>query len=136
MSSLNQITLLGNVGGDPEQRTVGDSAVTAFSLATSRQWKGKDGSKQEKTEWHRCQAWNMGTNKLADIAAQYVRKGDKVLVVGSLEYREWEKDGVKRTSAEIRVSDIRLLGGKAGGAAPAARSVEQVLTPDEDDLPF
>lgn len=136
MSSLNQITLLGNVGNDPEQRQVGDSAVTAFSLATSRQWKGRDGSKQEKTEWHRCQAWNMGTNKLADIAAQYLRKGDKVLVVGSLEYRDWEKDGVKRTAAEIRVSDIRRMGGKRDAAAPAARSVSEVLAPDEDDLPF
>lgn len=136
MSSLNQITLLGNVGSDPETRDVGGSRVTSFSLATSRQWKGKDGSKQEKTEWHRCQVWNVGTSTLADIAAQYVKKGGKVLVVGSMEYREWEKDGVKRTSAEVRVEKLQLVSGKREDGAADVRQTPAALTPDEDDLPF
>jgi single-strand DNA-binding protein len=79
---------------------------------------------------------------LADIAAQYVKKGDKVLVVGAMEYRKWtDKEGVERTAAEVRVSDLRLLGGKKGDeAAPKApRAVEHVLASVEDDdsdLPF
>lgn len=142
MSSHNLITLVGNVGKAPEIRTVGSGKVANFSLATSRQWKDKSGQKQEKTEWHRLVAWNAGQTGLADIVERYVQKGDKVLVVGALEYREWEKDGVTRTSAEIRVTDLRLLGGKKGDHEPgdrepaAPRDVSAVLADEEDDLPF
>jgi single-strand DNA-binding protein len=145
MSSLNQITLLGNVGHDPETRDVGGTAVASFSLATSRQWKGKDGGKQEKTEWHRCVVWNLGTQKLADIAAQYVKKGDKVLVVGSMEYRKYtDQSGVEKQAAEVRVSDLRLLGGRKDQAAPApAKPPAQThddfpnaLDDEDDGLPF
>lgn len=136
VSSFNQITLLGNVGSDPDVRDVGGSKVASFSLATSRKWTGKDGTKQEKTEWHRCQVWNAGTSKLADIVAQYVRKGAKLLVVGAMEYREWEKDGVKRTSAEVRVSSLQMVGGKSDDAPKPPRDVTDVLADEEDDLPF
>ena len=114
MSSLNEVALIGNVGADPEVRSTTNGAkVSTFSLATSRKWTDSSGNKQEKTEWHRCVAWNRGKSTLADVIERYVGKGDKLYVEGSVEYRQYEdKDKQTRYITEINVSQVVLLGGK------------------------
>lgn len=128
--SHNQITLLGNVGGDPEVREVnthsGPRKVANLSLATSPSWN------PEKTEWHRISAWG----NVAGIIEQYVYKGDRIMVIGRLQYSEWTDDaGQKRKTAEINVDDIVLLG-SAGGATRPVGSSRQDNVPSDDDLPF
>ncbi|MBL0940798.1 MAG: single-stranded DNA-binding protein [Gemmatimonadaceae bacterium] len=117
--SLNKAILIGNVGGEPEVRTVGTGGrVATFSLATGRNWTDAQGNKQEKTEWHRCVVWNSSRGSgLADVVEKYVRKGEKVYVEGEIEYRQWQdKDGQTRYTTEIKVKELMLLGGRAGGA--------------------
>ena len=115
--SLNKVTLIGNLGNDPEVRsTSGGNRVATFSLATSRSWNGPAGDRQEKTEWHRCVVWNTKTSQLADIVEKYVKKGDKLYVEGRIEYRQWQdKEGQTRYSTEINVRELIMLTGKPGG---------------------
>ena len=162
--SLNKVTLIGNLGNDPEIRTTSNgSKVANFSIATSRQWSSASGEKQEKTEWHKCTAWNTGGKGtgLADIIERYVKKGDKLYVEGSIEYRQYEdKDKQTKYVTEIKVREILLLGGgKAGGgggggegyesSAPRSRPAAGAkkaggdfeefpgaLEEEDDDLPF
>ena len=158
--SLNKVTLIGNLGNDPEIRTTSNgSKVANFSLATTRQWNSASGEKQEKTEWHKCIAWNTGGKGtgLADIIERYVKKGDKLYVEGRIEYRQYEdKEKQTRYVTEINVREILLLGGKGGGGgdsydAPAQRSrpadkakkgggefeeFPGALDAEDDDLPF
>ena len=160
--SLNRVTLIGNVGADPEVRTAGSGRVAQFSVATTRQWTSQAGEKQEKTEWHRIVAWdNARGAKLADIVEKYVKKGDKIYVEGRIEYRQWQdKDNQTRYSTEINAYEIILLGGRGGGAggddgraaraaAPAKAKAGAAAgdgggdfeefadaTEDDDDLPF
>ena len=120
--SLNKVMLIGNLGNDPEVRsTSGGNRVATFSLATSRSWNDAAGSKQEKTEWHRCVVWNTKSSQLADIVERYVKKGDKLYIEGRIEYRQWQdKDGQTRYSTEINVRELIMLGSPRGGAAPDA----------------
>jgi single-strand DNA-binding protein len=115
--SLNKVTLIGNLGSDPEIRsTPGGGRVAQFSLATSRTWNDQNGGKQEKTEWHRCVVWNSKGSQLADIVEKYVKKGEKLYVEGRIEYRQWQdKDGQTKYSTEINVRELLLLGGKRDG---------------------
>ncbi len=115
--SLNKVTLIGNLGNDPEVRsTTGGNRVATFSLATSRSWNDASGAKQEKTEWHRCVVWNSKSSQLADIVEKYVKKGDKLYVEGRVEYRQWQdKDNQTRYSTEINVRELIMLGGAPGG---------------------
>lgn len=115
--SLNKVTLIGNLGNDPEVRsTTGGNRVATFSLATSRTWNDASGQKQEKTEWHRCVVWNTKGSQLADIVEKYVKKGDKLYVEGRIEYRQWQdKDGQTRYSTEINVREMIMLGGGGPG---------------------
>ena len=101
--SLNKVILIGNLGADPEVRSTSNgSRVATLSLATSRQWKNQSGEKQEKTEWHRVILWNNKGSGLADIAEKYCKKGDKVYVEGSIEYRSWQdREGQTRYTTEI-----------------------------------
>ena len=117
--SLNKVTLIGNLGNDPEVRsTTGGNRVATFSLATSRSWNDASGSKQEKTEWHRCVVWNTKSSQLADIVEKYVKKGDKLYVEGRIEYRQWQdKENQTRYSTEINVRELIMLGGGSGGAS-------------------
>jgi single-strand DNA-binding protein len=160
---LNKVTLIGNLGNDPEVRsTNGGNRVATFSLATSRSWNDQSGSKQEKTEWHRCVVWNTKSSQLADIVEKYVKKGDKLYVEGRIEYRQWQdKDGQTRYSTEINVRELLMLGSPRGGgadfggedSAPRARSAAPkakatapagedfedfpgALNDQDDDLPF
>lgn len=102
--SLNQVTLIGNVGKDPEVRTVGDTKVATFSLATSTGgYKKADGTEvPEKTQWHNIVAWR----GLAGLAEKAVKKGDKITVLGSIIYRDYEKDGQKHYVVDIVAYDI------------------------------
>jgi single-strand DNA-binding protein len=117
--SLNKVTLIGNLGSDPEVRsTTGGNRVATFSLATSRSWNDASGAKQEKTEWHRCVVWNSKTSTLADIVERYVKKGDKLYVEGRIEYRQWQdKDGQTKYSTEINVRELIMLGSPRGGGS-------------------
>ena len=150
--SLNKVTLIGNLGSDPEVRaTPGGNRVAQFSLATSRTWNDASGMKQEKTEWHRCVVWNTKGSQLADIVERYVKKGDKLYLEGRIEYRQWQdKDGQTRYSTEINVRELILLGGRREGgddhvdsgysaprrAAPAAAPAPAARTgkPASDDF--
>ncbi len=124
--SLNKVTLIGNLGNDPEVRsTTGGNRVATFSLATSRSWNDAAGSKQEKTEWHRCVVWNTKTSQLADIVEKYVKKGDKLYVEGRIEYRQWQdKENQTRYSTEINVRELIMLGGGSGGASRSGGEFE------------
>src|SRR5215210_6376821 len=127
--SLNKAMLIGNVGQDPEIRTIPSGArVAQFSVATSRRWNDKSGQQQEKTEWHRIVAWE----RLVEIIERYVKKGDRIYVEGEIEYRQYQdKDGVTKYTTEIRAREVVLLGGRSeggggggdwdrGGSRPAA----------------
>ena len=122
--SLNKVTLIGNLGNDPEVRsTTGGNRVASFSLATSRSWNNQQGEKQEKTEWHKCIVWNTKGSQLADIVERYVKKGDKLYVEGRIEYRQWtDKEGQTRYTTEINVRELIMLGGARGGASADADS--------------
>ena len=107
---INKVILVGNVGQDPETRYMPNGgAVTNLSVATSESWKDKNsGEQQERTEWHRIVFYQ----RLAEIVAEYVKKGSKVYVEGSLRTRSWEQDGVKRYATEIIASEMQMLDGR------------------------
>ena len=159
--SLNKAMLIGNLGSDPEVRsTTGGGRVATFSLATTRTWNDAGGAKQEKTEWHKCVAWNSKGSALADVAEKYVKKGDRIYVEGRIEYRQWQdKEGQTRYVTEVNVRELLMLGGKSrdgsdmdsssarpakakaavGGAPETAEEFQDfpgALEDGDDDLPF
>jgi len=104
-----QITLIGNLGTDPEMRyTPSGVPVASFSLAVNRSWTGQDGQKQDKTTWFRISVWN----KQAEIVSQYLTKGRQVMVVGEMEDARafTDRDGNMRASLEVRANSVRFLG--------------------------
>ncbi len=115
MAGVNKVILVGNLGRDPEVRyTKSGQAVASFSLATSERWTGKDGNKEEKTEWHRIVAWG----KLGEICGEYLSKGKLVYIEGRLQTREWDdKDGNKKQTTEIVASNMTMLGQAGGGGS-------------------
>ena len=148
---FQQITLVGNLGRDPEMRyTPSGVPVTSFSVATSRRYQGQDGQWQEKTIWFRATAWR----KTAETVSQYLTKGSKVLIIGELEEpRPWtDKDGNTQVSLEVTVQTIKFLsargensgggdfqrepsraqgnGGQGGGNGPSDDG------PTDEDIPF
>lgn len=130
--SLNKVQLIGNLGSDPEVRSAtGGNRVANFSLATSRSWNDASGTKQEKTEWHRCVVWNSKASQLADIVERYVKKGDKLYVEGRIEYRQWQdKDGQTKYSTEINVRELIMLGSpRGGGSDSGADSASRAARP-------
>ena len=126
---LNQINLIGNVGQDPELRDVNGTAVVNLSLATTDRYKDKSGNPVESTQWHRVTFWG----KPAEIISEYVHKGSKLYVGGSLEYRKYEKDGVEVTAANIKGRDFKMLDSKSDGGS---RKPEPSGSDFNDDLPF
>lgn len=123
MSSLNKVQLIGNLGNDPETKTMqsGDIVVN-LSIATSETWKDKaSGEKKERTQWHRVVIFNQALAKIAD---QYLRKGSKVYIEGQMETRSWEQNGEKKYVTEVVLrpfnGEIKMLSGKGGGGVPAA----------------
>lgn len=133
MASLNKVTLIGNVGRDPETRHTADgTAIVNMTLATTHKSKG-----QEETEWHRLTLFG----QQAEVAEKYVRKGTQIYAEGRLRSRKYTgKDGVERTSVEVLVERFLLLG-KAGAAsaqadAPAPKAQTASATFSADDAPF
>ena len=126
---MNKAILIGNVGKEPEiRKTQSGISVANFSLATSKKVKGED-----KTEWHRIVVWD----KLAEIIEKYVKKGDKVMIEGEIETREYEKDGRKVYTTEIRAWNMEMLGGKSESAKEPANPTKNIdLNDIPDDLPF
>ncbi len=119
--SLNKVMLIGNLGADPEIRSTSNgSRVANFSLATSRQWNSQAGEKQEKTEWHKCVVWSRkdGSGGLVDVIEKYVKKGDRLYIEGSIEYRSYEdKEGQTKYVTEIKVQDLVMLSGRGEGGS-------------------
>jgi len=145
VAGVNKVILVGNLGSDPEVRTTpGGQRVANFRLATSRNWTGQDGQRQEKTEWHSIVAWA----KLAEICERYLTKGKQVYVEGRLETRSWQdKEGQTRYKTEIICETMQMLGraGERNGeqpmdAPPRGGAPEESLSPAgnsaDDDLPF
>lgn len=130
---MNKVILIGRVGKDPEVRTIDNgNTVANFSIATSESYKDKTtGEKKEVTEWHNVVLWG----KIAEIAQQYVKKGDLISIVGKNRTRSWEKDGVTRYTTEVLGDELRMLGGKSGSQGsdtPATSSSDD----NSDNLPF
>lgn len=112
--SVNKAILVGRLGKDPETRYMTNGeAVTNVSLATSENWKDKNGERQERTEWHNLVFYR----RLAEIAGEYLKKGSQVYVEGKIQTRKWQdKEGRDRYTTEIVVNEMQMLGSKSGGA--------------------
>lgn len=134
MSGVNKVILVGRLGADPEVRyTAGGTAVAKFRIATSENWKDKDGNKQEKTEWHSVVAFG----KLGEICGEYLSKGKQVYVEGRLQTRSWEdKEGNKRYTTEVNINNMVMLGSAEGGGKEFSASAEPQAFGSEDDIPF
>jgi single-strand DNA-binding protein len=110
---INKVILVGNLGQDPETRCMpSGGAVTNFTLATNESWKDKQsGEQKERTEWHRVAMFN----RLAEVAAEYLRKGSQVYVEGKLRTRKWQdRDGHDRSTTEVIADEMQMLGGRGG----------------------
>jgi len=140
---INKVILVGNLGADPETRYMpSGSAVTNLSVATSEQWKDKQsGEQKERTEWHKVAMFN----RLAEIAAEYLRKGSQVYIEGKLRTRKWQdRDGNDRWTTEIIADEMQMLGGRGGGgSAPMSSGSGTSSAPPQpaadefdDDIPF
>lgn len=112
---MNKIILIGHLGKDPETSTHGESSLSKFSLATTRHYTA-NGERMKETQWHNVSVWN-------SKAIQYLSKGSQVCVMGRVEYKEYEKDGIKRTFTNIVAEELQLLD-KAQSSTTS------------DDLPF
>jgi single-strand DNA-binding protein len=138
MGSVNKVTIIGNLGADPEVRyTGGGQAVANFGIATSESWNDKEGKKQERTEWHRIVVWG----KLAELCGQHLKKGKQVYLEGKLQTREWtDKENRKQYTTEVVAREITFLGNRSGGGGrggdiaddPGSKSSDPV----SEDIPF
>jgi single-strand DNA-binding protein len=143
---INKVILVGNLGADPDTRYMpSGSAVTNLSIATSESWKDKQtGEQKERTEWHKVAMFN----RLAEIAAEYLRKGSQVYIEVKLRTRKWQdRDGNDRWTTEVIADEMQMLGGRGGGggAAPMSSGPDSGppsgppdTGPDDfdDDIPF
>ena len=128
MKGINKVIIVGNLGADPDSRAMpSGNAVTNISVATSESWNDRDtGEKQEKTEWHRVVFFN----RLAEIAAQYLKKGSQVYVEGKLQTRKWEdKEGNERWTTEVVANQMQMLGNN-----DSTYSFNQDIS--DEDIPF
>lgn len=137
--SFNQAIIMGNLTRDPELRTTpGGQQVASFAVATNRSWNDQaSGERKEAVEYHEIVAWG----KLGELAAQYLSKGRKVMLVGRLQTQSWEKDGIKRQRTEIVASDINFLdrpgdapagGGSYEGSSPSSATPKTPAAKTED----
>lgn len=153
MAGVNKVILIGNLGADPEVRHLESGSVVAnFNIATSETYTNKGGERVEQTEWHRIELWD----RLAQIAEQYLKKGNQVYIEGRLRTENWtDKDGQPRSRVSIRANSMTLLGGPnqgspAGASGSGPSAAERPAPPprdtavppaiasrdDDDDLPF
>lgn len=138
MAGINKVILVGRLGRDPEVRyTPSGVPVANFPVATSEEWKDRNtGEKQERTEWHRIEAWR----RLGEICGEYLHKGSQVYIEGRLQTDAWEdRDGNKRYTTKIVAQNMQMLDSPAREPRPAARQepfpAEEPVIP-EDDIPF
>jgi single-strand DNA-binding protein len=137
MGSVNKVILVGNLGRDAEVKvTASGQSVASFSIATTETWT-KDGEKKEKTEWHRIVLWG----RQADTLQPYLTKGKQIYVEGRLETRQWEKDGQKHYTTEVKADRIVLLSGGGGRGADRgdvgyADPLKDPTPITDDDIPF
>lgn len=139
---INKVIIVGNLGQDPETRYVpSGAAVTNFTVATNESWKDKQtGEQKDRTEWHRVAMFG----RLAEVAAEYLRKGSQVYIEGKLRTRKWQdRDGKDRYTTEIIADEMQMLGGRGGGSAPmSSESAPVSASPQpsaddfDDDIPF
>lgn len=141
---INKVILVGNLGQDPDTRYMpSGSAVTNLRIATSEQWKDKQtGEQKERTEWHNVAMFG----RLAEIAAEYLRKGSQVYIEGKLRTRKWQdKQGNDRWTTEVVADEMQMLGGRGGGSGPMSSADSGPPSreyPDsgadefDDDIPF
>ena len=134
---INKVFLIGNLGADPEVRHLpSGGSVTNVRLATSESWKDKKtGEQKEKTEWHRVVFFN----RLAEVAADYLRKGSKLYVEGQIRTQKWQdKDGKDRYTTEIVAREMEMLGGEAKGESRPPAFSQSAPQQDgfDDDIPF
>ncbi len=140
---INKVILVGNLGADPDTRYMpSGGAVTNLSVATSESWKDKQtGEQKERTEWHKVAMFG----RLAEISAEYLRKGSQVYIEGRIRTRKWQdKDGNDRWTTEIIADEMQMLGGRGGGAPARGDSYSQPAAPQkapepddfDDDIPF
>lgn len=115
MASYNKITIVGNVGGDPQLKAFEQTKVAEFSVAVSESYTDRTGQRMERTDWFRCGVWG----NRADVIMNYVKKGSQIMIEGRLTVRTWEDPTTKkdRFSLDIRVSDFVLLGNREQSAA-------------------
>lgn len=127
MASVNRVTLIGNLGRDPEMRYLpSGEAVATFSIATTEQWKDKAGNKQERTDWHRIEF----IGRTAEVCGEYLKKGQSVYVEGRMQYdRYTDRSGVEKTSAKVRGERMDMLGGRSRGDAERGDAHASESTP-------
>lgn len=130
---VNKAILIGNAGRDPETRYMpSGSPVCNLPMATSEVWKDKEtGQQQERTEWHRVVFFN----RLAEIVNEYIRKGSKLYIEGSLRTRSWEQDGVTRYSTEIIASEMQMLDSKPQGQNQGQQPAQQPPAQNQHPAP-
>jgi single-strand DNA-binding protein len=129
---LNKVTLIGNLGADPDLKSMPDGGqVATLSLATTRRWKDKQsGERKEATEWHRV----IFFNRLAEVADEYLKKGGQIYVEGRLQTRKWQdKDGQDRYTTEIIGQEMHMLGKKADGSVSGYNTPPAPTTAPDDD---
>jgi single-strand DNA-binding protein len=139
MAGINKVILIGNLGKDPEVRSLeGGAKVASFSLATSESYKTKDGQKVDQTEWHNIVVWR----GLAEVAEKYLKKGSQIYLEGKIRTRSWDdKEGNKKYITEIIADTFTMLGSKRDDAPQNSNVQSQEISspaapgPD-DDLPF
>lgn len=142
--SFRQITLLGNVGKDPDIKTLSSGAtVASFGIAVTDKWRDKAGQQQEKTTWFNCSVWQTGDSGLVNsVVKPYVKKGSMLFISGTPEIQEYEKDGQKQRAFNVRIggpgSTLRLCGQPGGKNGGSSQSSEPAGTHDigSDDIPF
>ena len=143
---LNKVMLIGNLGRDPEVRSIpSGQQVATFTLATNRRWTDKAGQRQEQTEWHQIVCFG----RSAEIAGQYLTKGKQIFVEGRIQTRSWDdkQTGEKKYRTEIICDNFQMLGQRGGGPdmeahahTPGGPTYDEGLggpgTPEDDDIPF
>lgn len=139
--SLNKVTIIGNLGKDPEIRYTSDNkAIANLTVATTEKWKDASGGRQEKTEWHRIVMFG----PLAEVAEKYMKKGDSAYFEGKIQTRKWtDSDGNERYSTEIvvdRGGSMQMLGGKSDSSAESKPSKQRAQSNDDvfddENIPF
>jgi single-strand DNA-binding protein len=150
VSNLNKVMLIGRLTRDPEMRyTPSGQPVTSFSIATNRYSGGGEGEKREFTDYHNIVAWNIGKRNLAEVVAQYTKKGSLVYVEGRLQTRSWDgQDGQKRRTTEVVANEVQFLDTRSGGSGGGSGFDETPPPPDDpgpgagvrdvdpDEIPF